>query len=550
MTFRAETGDRISKFDIGRQDIQSDTGVLSADFQTAIGKMNGFLRVARRNNVTSASRAGSYTQRDVSGQFFLRLTQSTQIFGLATATRTTDEAGGGNTYWQAGGGTQMQLVAKGLWLRTEGTISRNADLLTRSFVPRESLSVGVNGHIAQRTTVGIDVYLDRAALINNDASPWATRSLVRVTQSLSTGSPFAPPTSSGLFRTVPARAFATVKGMVYADWNGNGLQDPGENPVAHVPLRIEASGAVETGKDGEFIFRNVPDGMHDVAIDAGSLPIDFDAPRIPRVQVALSGKDTKEVAFGLIPLGRIHGAVVRDLNGNGIADAGEPSMDDAIVVLDDGNRSERSKRGTFAFEAVQSGEHSVTLLTDSLPEGAVISGATDSGSHTRPRSHGDRAAVSRVGDEARGGQKGIRRQGACGAAGSGRRPAARWRRAKTRRRDRRDDGRRAPATIVSARKRPRFHATDRRVRRSAARQEDGRRADGDGIRGLCRRANGQQSERSVSRPCRQLRDARGRRACCGGGDEGRRSEALDHAGIGASARRDQRSCRESATGMS
>ena len=341
--------------------------------------MNGFVRVARRNNVTSASRAGSYSQRDVSGQFFLRLTQSTQIFGLATATRTTDEAGGGNTYWQAGGGTQMQLVAKGLWLRTEGTISRNADLLTRSLVPRESLSVGVNGHIAQRTTVGIDVYLDRAALINNDASPWATRSLVRVTQSLSTGSPFTAPTSSGPFRTVPARAFATVKGMVYADWNGNGLQDPGENPVAHVPLRIEASGAVETGKDGEFIFRNVPDGMHDVSLDAGSLPIDFDAPRIPRVQVALSGKDTKEVAFGLIPLGRIHGAVVRDLNGNGIADAGEPSMDDAIVVLDDGNRSERAKRGAFAFEAVQSGEHSVTLLTDSLPEGAVISGATTQG---------------------------------------------------------------------------------------------------------------------------------------------------------------------------
>jgi hypothetical protein len=376
MTFRAESGDRISKFDINRQDIQSDTGVLSADFQTAIGKMNGFVRVARRSNVTSASRAGSYTQRDLSGQFFLRLTKSTQLFGLATATRTTDEAGGGNTYWQAGGGTQMQLVAKGLWLRTEGTLSRNADLLTRSFVPRESLSVGVNGHLAQRTTVGIDFYLDRAALVNDDASPWATRSIVRVTQSLSTGSPFAPPSSSGLFRTVPARAFATVKGTVYADWNGNGLQDPGENPVSHVPLRIEAAGAVETGKDGDFLFRNVPDGMHDVALDTGSLPIDFDPPRIPRVQVSLSGKDTKQVAFGLIPLGRIRGGVIRDLNGNGVADAGEPSIDGAVVVLDDGNRSERSRRGIFAFEAVQSGEHAVTLLTDSLPEGAVISGAT------------------------------------------------------------------------------------------------------------------------------------------------------------------------------
>ena len=43
-------------------------------------------------------------------------------------------------------------------------------------------------------------------------------------------------------------------------------------------------------------------------------------------------------------------------------------------MLDDGNRSERSKRGQFAFEAVQSGEHSVTLLAESLPEGAIIAG--------------------------------------------------------------------------------------------------------------------------------------------------------------------------------
>ena len=60
--------------------IESDTGVWSADWQAAVGRMNGFLRVAQRNNVTSASRAGSYEQRDVAGQFFLRLSQSAQLF--------------------------------------------------------------------------------------------------------------------------------------------------------------------------------------------------------------------------------------------------------------------------------------------------------------------------------------------------------------------------------------------------------------------------------------------------------------------------------------
>ena len=373
LTFRIESGDRISRYVTGRQDVESDTGVWSADWQTAINRVNGFVRFAQRNNVTSASRAGSYAQRDIAGQIFFRMTTTTQVFALMTTTHTADEAGGGSTYWQAGGGAQMQVVRQGLWLRTEGTMSRNADLLTQRFVPRESLSIGFNGYVTSRTSVGVDVYLDRATASLPAGSPWATRSLVRVTQTLPTGSAFTA-SGSGLFRSVPVRAVATVKGMVYADWNGNGLQDPGENPVGGVPLRLEAVGAVETAKNGEFLFRNIPDGLHEVGLDLGALPIDFDPPAIPRLQVALSGRDTRQIAFGLIPLGSIRGRVVRDMNSNGTADSTEPAIEGAVVVLDGGRRSERSKRGQYAFEAVQSGEHTVTLLADSLPEGALIAG--------------------------------------------------------------------------------------------------------------------------------------------------------------------------------
>jgi cell division septation protein DedD len=201
--------------------------------------------------------------------------------------------------------------------------------------------------------------------------------MVRVTQSIATGSPFATRSSgSAPFRTVPVRALATVRGTVYADWNGNGLRDAGEDAVARVPLRIEASGTVESSANGEFVFKNVPDGLHDVAIDTRSLPVDYDPPRIPRVQLSLSGKDTREVSFGIVPLGRIRGRVVRDLNGNGRADPDEPSIDSAVVVLDEGMRSERARRGAFAFDAVPAGEHAVTLLSDSLPDASIIAGAT------------------------------------------------------------------------------------------------------------------------------------------------------------------------------
>ena len=76
---RLESGDRISKNVSGRQDVESDTGLWSADWQMALTRMNGFVRIAQRRSVTSASRSGSYTQRDVAGQIFFRMSKSAQV---------------------------------------------------------------------------------------------------------------------------------------------------------------------------------------------------------------------------------------------------------------------------------------------------------------------------------------------------------------------------------------------------------------------------------------------------------------------------------------
>jgi cell division septation protein DedD len=98
---------------------------------------------------------------------------------------------------------------------------------------------------------------------------------------------------------------------------------------------------------------------------------------ISQVQVNLSRGDVKRVNFGLVPLGSIEGRVVRDVNGNGAADQNEESIDGAVVVLDGGARSEQARRGRYRFDAVRAGTHLVTLLIDSLPEGAVITGEAE-----------------------------------------------------------------------------------------------------------------------------------------------------------------------------
>jgi cell division septation protein DedD len=74
----------------------------------------------------------------------------------------------------------------------------------------------------------------------------------------------------------------------------------------------------------------------------------------------------------LIPLGAIAGRVWRDSNANGQIDPTDEPIDDAVVVLDAGARSERARKGRYRFDAVRSGEHTLELLTDSLPEGSTI----------------------------------------------------------------------------------------------------------------------------------------------------------------------------------
>ncbi len=485
---------------------------LSADFQTAIGRMNGFLRVARRNNVTSASRAGSYTQRDVSGQFFLRLTQSAQIFGLARRPRN-DRRGGRWQYLLAGWRRHADAARRqGLWLRTEGTISRNADLLTRSFVPRESLSLGVNGHIAPRTP-SVSTSISTATALNTDDEPVGdavarARDSVAVDR-LAVRAGGIGPVSHG----AGTRAFATVKGMVYADWNGNGLSGPGRESRRRRAASHRGVGAVETGKDGEFIFRNVPDGLHDVGLDPGSLPIDFDAPRIPRVQVALSGKDTKEVAFGLIPLGA--SAAASFATSTAMASptpASRPwtmpswcSMRQAVRAIE--ARKVRIRSGPER----RAHRHAADRLA-SRRRGHR--GRRDSGRHARPRSHGDRAAVSRVVEtraEIRkvfpGAPPAVPKPGAPSAvmprpAPSLQKPNGRAKPDPTPARP----PRRAPT--------PNFALQVAAFDDPPARPADGRRPEGEGPAGVPRGTAADAPERSISRARWRVREPGRRRARC------------------------------------
>ncbi len=375
VTLRAEQGDRQSRpVRLGAfQD--SDTGSWTAEWQTAFGRFNSFVRHSHRDNVDHVNAPSSYTQRDSSAQLFMNVSRTTQIFGTAMLMR--NEIGeGGTTYWQAGGGLQQQIARHDLWVRAEGTVARNVDLLTDSFVPRESLSLGLNGQLSRRTSIAFNINVDRAPLPFVGGGPWTTRSLLRVVRTLPMGSVYSADSAAPDART-NGRGTGSIVGAVFADWNGNGVLDSGENPLEGIPLRVAAGGATNSGHDGQFAFLNVPVGLRDVGLDTGALPIDFDPPIVTSVQLEISRGDTRRIAFGLIPLGAIEGRVTRDANKNGRADPEEEPMDGAVIVLDGGARSEQVRKGRYRFDAVRSGDHTVKLLGESLPEGAMIAGSAE-----------------------------------------------------------------------------------------------------------------------------------------------------------------------------
>jgi cell division septation protein DedD len=377
LTVRAEEGDRIARPVNGGLDAQSDTGTRTAEWQSMFGPLTAYSRAARRENIDSRNASATYTQTDYSQQLFLRLSRSAQLFGLGVLTRHEAGTSEGSYYWQLGGGAQLQLSRHNLSIRGEATTSRNVDLLTRDFVPRESFNIGVNGLMSRGTSFSFSIAADRTPLLFDTGNPWTTRSLVRLTQSFSTGASRVATASARRTTAASARGTGTIVGSAYADWNANGIRDPDEEPLENIPVRIAAVSSVTTRRDGEFTFMNVPAGPQQVGLDPAAVPIDFDPPAVSTIDLDLDRGATRRVTFGLIPLGSVRGRIVNDANRNGKVDPGEEPIERAVLVLDGGARSEETRRGNYRFDSIRSGDHVVLLLRESLPEGAVITGATE-----------------------------------------------------------------------------------------------------------------------------------------------------------------------------
>jgi hypothetical protein len=125
-----------------------------------------------------------------------------------------------------------------------------------------------------------------------------------------------------------------IQGRVFGDLNGNGQEDPGENGIAGMTIRMDGKRSVVTDSRGDFTFGSLEPGDFDVALISDDLGVKLRASNATEQHVSLSARHTVNLSFGLTNSGFAAGRVFNDLLLTGEQAAGEaPGLPGVKLIL-------------------------------------------------------------------------------------------------------------------------------------------------------------------------------------------------------------------------
>lgn len=164
-----------------------------------------------------------------------------------------------------------------------------------------------------------------------------------------------------------------ITGLVYLDENGNRQYDVGERPVPNIKMSLNGRIAV-TDENGEYIFNYVQQGTYQLIFALKSLATDY-TPVTEVKLLRIKEAENMFFDFGLTMNGAISGKVYIDLNNNGKYDADDRPLNWVELSLDGGKKKMFTNNdGTFYFENVTLGEHTLAVVEESIPKDMMIVG--------------------------------------------------------------------------------------------------------------------------------------------------------------------------------
>jgi Bacterial Ig domain/SdrD B-like domain len=178
---------------------------------------------------------------------------------------------------------------------------------------------------------------------------------------------------------------ATIKGKIFIDLNGNGLQDANE-PDGGLPTYI-GTNAMTISQAGGFYASYIVnvDGTYEIKVPKGNYELNFYGlfeykitGVIAGTSITVLGGETKDIGkTGLVKKVEITGVVFNDTNKNGIKDPSETFAYDVLIQIRDqvtngiisGGYTDANGKYSFLVDPVVSGSAISYLLSYETPDG-------------------------------------------------------------------------------------------------------------------------------------------------------------------------------------
>lgn len=172
-----------------------------------------------------------------------------------------------------------------------------------------------------------------------------------------------------------------IKGRVFLDLNGNGLDDANEPGLAGMNVRIDEKRSVKTGSNGHFNL-SAQAGEHNVALASDDLGVRLRASTPTEQQVVLSARRTANVSFGVSDFGTIAGRVFNDLTLTGASVNNLPGINGVRLVLRSTEKADllidqpTDSIGNYEFRNLRPGNYTLEIDVSTLPPNFRLSGKT------------------------------------------------------------------------------------------------------------------------------------------------------------------------------
>ena len=159
-----------------------------------------------------------------------------------------------------------------------------------------------------------------------------------------------------------------LKGQVFLDRNRDWIRQATEPGIPRVIVKVKGTRLIlRSGADGFFTIQNVREGIHEVQIDAKSLPIGYDLSADITTRVTISEGQITDIPLAIVQRGQIRGFAYEDENGNGEYDRGETRIERAKLRLTSDESDVdivkfTTSFGQYAFDDLPQGKYNVEIV--------------------------------------------------------------------------------------------------------------------------------------------------------------------------------------------